>query len=59
MTVSTMKSNMLQTSQNTRDFRLTRREVAETCPVLRYFAESSGKFLARFLDNLSVPMLDL
>jgi hypothetical protein len=58
MTLSSL-TNKLQTSQNTRDFRLTRSEVAETCPVLRYYATSSGKSLARLLDNLSVPLLDL
>jgi hypothetical protein len=32
-----------------------RREVAENCALLGYYAAISGNFLATFRDNLSVP----
>ena len=32
-----------------------RREVAENCPLLGYYAASSGNFLPTFRDNLPVP----
>ena len=32
-----------------------RREVAQNCDLLGYYAASSGNFLAKFRDNLSVP----
>jgi hypothetical protein len=32
-----------------------RHKVAEDCPLLGYFAASSGNLLPEFRDNLSVP----
>ena len=31
------------------------REVDENCPLLGYYAASSGNFLPTFRDNLSIP----